>query len=276
MWASVWDSVGLRGGLRAGLRGGLRVGVGDSVGDSVGASVGDSVWASVGDSVGDSVGASVWASVGDSVGASGYGQHDANWLAFYEYFAEVCGLDKETQKLNGLWLIAKNAGWFLPHQKICWIAERHNVLHRDDRGRLHCENGPALSYPDGWSIYAVHGVRVPERVIMTPASLTSKEIEEERNAEVRRVMIERFGQERFLLESGAREVHRDDYGVLFCKELPGDEDLVMVRVVNSTPEPDGQFKDYFLRVDPKCQTARAAVAWTFGEKPEAYAPLIET
>ena len=280
--ASVWDSVGDS--VRASVRASVWASVGDSVGASVWASVRASVWDSVGASVGDSVRASVWASVGDSVGASvwasvrasGYGQHDASWLGFYNFFAEACGLGEETQKLAGLWLVAKNAGWFLPHAKVCWIAERHCILNRDTQGRLHCESGPALSYPDGWSIYAVHGVRVPERVIISPSSLSAREIQDERNAEVRRVMIERFGQERFLLESGAREIHRDDFGVLFRQELPDDEPLVMVKVVNSTAEPDGSFKDYFLRVPPGTRTARAAVAWTFDVPAEDYAPWIET
>jgi hypothetical protein len=91
-------------------------------------------------------------------------------------------------------------------------------------------------------------VRVPEKVILAPQSLTPNEIEKEANTEVRRVMIEQFGQERFLAESGAQEIHRDDYGVLFRKELASDEPLVMIKVVNSTPEPNGEFKDYFLRV----------------------------
>ena len=38
----------------------------------------------------------------------------------------------------------------------------------------------------------------------------------------------------------------------------------MVEVVNSTPEPDGSRKTYFLRVPPTIGTAREAVAWTFG------------
>ena len=155
---SVWDSVG------------------DSVWASVGASVRDSVWASVWASVrasvwasvGDSVRDSVWASVGDSVGASvgdsGYGQHDANWLAFYDFFMEVCKLEQETNKLSGIWKVSKNAGWYLPHENICWVSERHNKLNRDDRGRLHNEHGMALQYPDGWGIYALHGVRFPEEL----------------------------------------------------------------------------------------------------------------
>jgi len=39
---------------------------------------------------------------------------------------------------------------------------------------------------------------------------------------------------------------------------------VMVEVENATPEPDGHNKMYMIRVDPRCTTAREAVAWTFG------------
>ena len=33
--------------------------------------------------------------------------------------------------------------------------------------------------------------------------------------------------------------------------------------MNSTPEPDGTRRTYFLRVPPQMRTAREAVAWTF-------------
>jgi len=280
-------------------------GPGTDPGELVWASVGDSVWASVW----ASVGASVWASVGDSVGASGYGAHDSNWLGFYDYFAEVCNLDEHTQKLSGLWLVAKNAGWFLPHRNICWISERHNVLRRDEQGRLHCEDGPALSYPDGFSIWAWHGVRVSQDLIEKPDTITLTQIKAETNAEIRRIMIERYGMARYLVDAGAKAVHRDDYGTLYRQEVPGDEPIVMVKVLNSTAEPDGQltraealkefsanapvchdglmiplgqapasllFKPYFIRVPPTTKRAKEAVAWTFGKTEEAYAPLMQS
>ena len=50
----------------------------------------------------------------------------------------------------------------------------------------------------------------------------------------------------------------------------------MVEVVNSTPEPDGTWKTYFLRVPPTTTTATAAVAWTFGMAEAAYQPSRET
>ncbi len=59
-------------------------------------------------------------------------------------------------------------------------------------------------------------------------------------------------------------------------EMPNDENLVMVRVKNSTPEPDGHFKYYWLRVPPDSKNAEEAVAWTFGMSKKEYAPAKET
>jgi hypothetical protein len=275
------DSV--RASVAASVRDSVVASVGGSVRDSVAASVWDSVRASVWDSVWDSVVASVWDSVWDSVRASvwdsGYGQHDADWLAFYDFFRNVCGLEKETEKIAPLIDQAKHAGWYLPHANICWVSERHNVLARDERGRLHSLGGPAVMYPDGWKIYAVHGVRIPlekAHIIEKPETITHEEIDAEGNAEVRRVMLDRFGTARYLQATNTKPVHTDDFGTLYRREVPGDEPIVMVKVVNSTPEPDGSRKDYWLRVPPTVKRAREAVAWTFGMEERGYLPEVQT
>ncbi len=59
-------------------------------------------------------------------------------------------------------------------------------------------------------------------------------------------------------------------------EMRRDEPIVMVEVLNSTPEPDGTRKTYFLRVPPTMRTAREAVAWTFDMDGAAYAPAVES
>ena len=285
VWASVWDSV--------------RASVGDSVWASVRASVRDSVWASVRASVGASVGASVWDSVGASVWDSVYGQHDASWLAFYKYFHDECGLIAQTEKLKGLWMLSKSAGWAIPYANICWVSERHNILERDERGRLHSLSGPACAYPDGWGIYAVHGVRVPADIIEDRASLTVARIDAEENAEVRRVMIDLYGSKKYLTDSGAavvQECKADHYIVglrsarLLRKEVKDDEPILMIDLLNSTPEPDGSVKRYLLRVDPNAYDGEAsrdclaAVASTWRnadgslafKRPQDYQPIFES
>jgi hypothetical protein len=293
---NIWQSIGARveDRIRATVRNGVWARVADSAGAIVKDDVGDSVWdsvrASVGDSVWDSVEAPardracVGARLSESAEASVYGSHDAAWLAFYRYFYEVLGLTDQTGRLSGLWELAQSAGWALPHQNICWVSERHHILSRDDRGRLHCDTGPACAYPDGWAIYAVHGVRVPRYVIEAPALIDVVRIGAETNAEVRRVMIERYrygedvsGSAAYVRDAGAKRLDHDErFGTLWRRDLPNDEPIVMVEVINSTPEPDGRFKRYWLRVPPDTKTAHEAVAWTFGVPAKDYAPTVET
>ncbi len=195
-----------------------------------------------------------------------HGQHDGAWL----------GAFGDAPALAGLAEVARTAGWWWPYERVAILTERPTALHRDNLGRLHYGEGPALSYPDGWSLFAWRGMPIPPEVAARLPELTIPEIQAEENAEVRRVMLEYFGFDRYLRESGASELHRDETGVLWRVDLPGDEPLVMVGVVNSTPEPDGSYRTYFLRVPPRTRTARAGVAWTFGLTEEEYRPLQQT
>jgi len=277
---SVWDSVGdsVRDSVRASVGASVRASVGASVGasvwDSVRDSVGDSVWDSVRASVWDSVWASVGASVRDSVRDSGYGQHDANWLAFYLFFREQCGLTAQTEKLTGYFEQAQTAGWYLPHQHICWVSERHHILVRDDRGRLHCETSPAVMYPDGWAIYAWHGVRVPANIIGERDKITVGSILKEQNTEVRRVMRNLYGNDRFMIDAGANEVdHAVEHGAtLLALQLPGDP--VEIRMMRLTCPSTGSV--YFERVPPDVRTALEGLSWRFNVKPAEYQPDWQT
>lgn len=232
---------------------------------------------SVGDSVWDSVGASVGDSVRDSVGDALYGQHMAATCSFFDFFRSELNLIEQTEKWLGNMAVAENTGWWLPYKELCFVSERHNIVKRDDRGRLHSIDSPAVQYPDGWSIYAIHGVRIKEHIVINPEKITVEEIESENNTEVRRVMREKYGNDRYIKDSGAVLFHKDRYGELYRKEIKNDnEPFCMVKVINSTAESDGTFNIYFLQVPPSCRTTHEAVAWTFGKTVENYNPLIET
>jgi len=143
--------------------------------------------------------------------------------------------------------------------------------------RLHNSSYAAVE-SDLENIYFWHGVLVPAFVVTYPQWITLTHIQDEANAEVRRVMIERYGLSRYLLDSGAKKLAEDEFGELYSTEIPGDESLVMVKVLNSTAESDGSYKPYFLRVHPELRPLLAdrstgpaqkltplnAVASTFG------------
>ncbi len=196
------------------------------------------------------------------------GQHDAAWLCAFE--------SGDDSPLAGLAAVARHAGWWWPYEKTAIVSERPLALHRDEAGRLDRGDGPALGYADGFELYAWRGMPVPRDFLDELTSLTPERIRDEENAELRRVMLEYYGYDRYLDESGAKPVHRDETGVLWRVELVGDEDVVMVEVVNSTPEPDGTSRTYWLRVPPTTRTAREGVAWTFGIGADLYEPLRQT
>jgi hypothetical protein len=204
------------------------------------------------------------------------GQHDAPWLSLVDSLGHLGAPGHPGAALAGMAEVARTAGWWWPYERLAVISERPVDLHRDEQGRLHRGDGPALAYGDGLSLHAWRGMPMPSGFVESLTDLTPERIRAEANAEQRRIMLEIFGYDRYLAETGATPVNRGKSGVLWRIDLPGDEPIAMVEVVNSTPEPDGSYRTYFLRVPPGTRTAREGVAWTFGIDPRDYRPEKET
>jgi hypothetical protein len=143
----------------------------------------------------------------------GYGQHDWSAIAVYSFLNSVPELSQVWQNfsrsLDALDKLASSVGWYLPHRNVCWLTERHDRILFDERGRLHNESGPAISFPDGWNLYLWHGVRVNEKIIMRPDELTLRDIDREENTEVRSVMMQRYGEERYFLNGKVETIDHD-------------------------------------------------------------------
>jgi len=120
------------------------------------------------------------------------------------------------------------------------------------------------------------GVPVDRRIVFHPETITSNDILQERNAEVRRVMLERVGFERFMELANAEILDADlDKGgerKLLRVAMQGDEAIVCVSF--KCPSTG---RRYVLRVPPATHTARAAVAWIAGfDNPNDYKPTLES
>jgi hypothetical protein len=215
--------------------------------------------ASVRASVRASVGDSVRASVGDSVGDSGYGQHDAHWLAFYDFFKEVCALSEQTEQIDVLLEIAQSSGWYLPHEHICWISERHHRVCLNSRGQIHSHDGMAVQYPDGWGVWAWNGVRVNEQIILHPDSLTTEQIAKEQNAQVRQVMVERLGVERVCQMFNAKSLDSHGQYQLLALDLGDGRVRPYLKMRNPSI---GVW--HVEGVHPNCRTVQEALNWRNG------------
>ena len=120
------------------------------------------------------------------------------------------------------------------------------------------------------------GVPVDERIAFRPETLDVAEILAETNAERRRVMMERFGLDRFVARANAMVLDEDrDTGGprrLLRIALAGDEPLVCVSVICPSTR-----RQFMLRVPPTMTSCRQAVAWTAGfDDPDEYQPGVET
>jgi hypothetical protein len=120
------------------------------------------------------------------------------------------------------------------------------------------------------------GVPIDERIAFQPETITAAEVLGTRNAERRRVLLERMSYARFVAEARAEVLDRDrDAGgerQLVRVDLDGDEPLVCVAV--SCPSTGRQ---YVLRVPPRTRSCRQAVAWIAGfDDPDDYRPVFES
>ena len=210
-----------------------------------------------------------------------------------DYVHQVLGIPLEPSFLDAV----EACGLFWMLDGICFAAERPSHINRDEAGHLHCEVGPSVAYPSGWSWWHWHGMRVSQSIIEEPERITVERIEQVRHPALRWVMIERYrhgeathGIGAYLRDADAQRLDRDAaFGTLWRRDIR-EEALLMVEVVNHSAEPDGAYRHFFLPVHPELRpilpdgrfgapqppTARNAVASTFGLRGAEYMPEVET
>src|SRR5208283_3568201 len=122
-----------------------------------------------------------------------------------------------------------------------------------------------------------NGVPIDARIAFRPETITVGEIMAQSNVEKRRVLLERFGVERFVSQADVEILDKDcncgGERRLLRVRMAGDEDLVCLSVL--CPSTGGA---YIMRVPPwGIRTCAAAAAWIAGfDDPSQYNPVIET
>lgn len=122
--------------------------------------------------------------------------------------------------------------------------------------------------------YYYEGIIVPANYITNKANLTVEEVLAHPNAEVRYVGIRICGYDK--LKEKAKIIHTHKNMELFSINKIFNDEVTILKVVNSTPEKNGTFKEYYLTVPPNIKTCEEAVAWTFYKISNDYNPQTET
>ncbi len=153
--------------------------------------------------------------------------------------------------LSGAWYL------FWTDDVLYWVAKPNVFAETIASGRrLHRDDGPAVEN-DVENIYFWHGVFVPAYVVLCPEHITLGEIQAEKNAEVKRILIERWGWTRYLHAVGAKvlDTRRNDIEGTHESLLSTDESAVLVCACPSTA------RVYSLEVPKEITTCRDAQAW---------------
>jgi len=201
------------------------------------------------------------------------------WSAFYSFCEEI-GIEFDKNYSELLKLLVKKAKtlhiWF-PYEKIVFMSDRPIRISVDIQGNLHNTEQKALEYSDGWGICAIQGIVIPDWVVEHKEQITVEKIFAEKNAEIRRVMIDLFGIDQFFAENKTMKlIHKDQYGELYHAQINGDL-IAFGKVLDGTHKNnDGSPKIYILPVDPASRTCREGVAGSYGLKEEDYEPDIRT
>jgi hypothetical protein len=173
----------------------------------------------------------------------------------------------------------------------------------NSRNQFHNDSAPAIRWKGGREFYFFNGVAVNEQIIMRPETLTKEDVINEKNEEVRRVMVEKIGAERFAKMMDFKVVNEDDFGALITTEINGDVYMFAHVLCPSTQ------REYYLQVPAtledalkaleggtgqtweewkpeneksiwsksgNMETCKQAVAWTFGKSEQDYNPVIQT
>lgn len=149
---------------------------------------------------------------------------------------------------------------------------------------------PVIVFHDDTEIYAVRNNPIRKEDIKRIKNPTINSILQERNMEIKSLMLRVFGVERYMKEGPLELVSRDRYGELYEVRVEPKINIVrrswernsdylpirVIKVINSSPEPDGTFKPYFLNVPREITTPHEGVAWTFNLSTQQYNPIKET
>lgn len=125
---------------------------------------------------------------------------------------------------------------------------------------LHKDSGPSVVFRDGWKMWNLNGVRVPQEISETPADrLDPRLILSERNAEVRREIVRKIGADRVVSELGVKKLETWGNYSLITLDLGDGRHRPYLKMLNPSI---GTW--HIEGVRPDCRTIEAALTWRNG------------
>jgi hypothetical protein len=181
-----------------------------------------------------------------------------SWCGWYEY-AKMVGVKFDEGNYNLFMDFNSEVNFIISYKGISFISEKPKKVHWKNNS-LHNEKGKAVEYPDGYGIYCLNGVRVPEEIVTTSAEKIDPQIMlKEKNAEVRREIVRKIGIERICQKLGAECIDKQDDYELLLLDLQDGRKRPYLKMLNPS------IGTYHIEgVSPEIRTVEQALNWRNG------------
>lgn len=196
----------------------------------------------------------------------------ASSIEMLDFCISVLGCNHDRKKWQALQTLVMECGFVLQLENTCLVCDRPIKLSQDEQNRFHAEGEAAIKFIDGYSIYAYHGVRLPEKYgLLHPNRWQARWLLSEENAELRRVLIQGIGYSRICQELQAIEL--DSWREYRLLRIDNDIDVEPIYLLKMTCPSTNYI--HATRVPPDISTAREAISWVnWGVDPEEF--VVET
>ena len=188
--------------------------------------------------------------------------------SWVDFCIDVLNLEYDRPLYSAFKSLTENCGWIYPFEKICFVCDRPRQLHFDGEYLLHAEGRSAVEFADKFSVYCYHGVLLPTAIgQVPPQSWEASWLLTQKNAEVRRVLIQAIGYPRICQELQAIEL--DSWQEYTLLQIDNDVDIEPIYLLKMTCPSTGHI--HALRVPPQVLTAKEAIGWiNWGIDPEEF------
>lgn len=125
---------------------------------------------------------------------------DYGWTCFYEFINNEIFPDFKLE-IWDIWkeLVESNIYDMIQLEKVCIVIVMPEHVKVNADKRLHCETGSAIRWSDGYELYYLNGINVPDYIVNLPADeLDPHLILNEQNADIQREIIKKIGAEKIL------------------------------------------------------------------------------
>ena len=181
-----------------------------------------------------------------------------SYVAGVDFCISVLGCEYSQDEWSVFESVVKHCGWIYPLRNLCIICDRPRKLLLDDEYRPHAVEKPAIEFADGYSLYAHHGVRLPEAYgKLNPQEWQSEWLLTTKNSELRRVLIEEIGYEKICQDLQTIEI--DNWQEYTLLRIDDDADIEPIFILKMICPSTGNI--HTLRVPPDVNSAKEAVEW---------------